>query len=203
VADATLRGHEHRIFVEASLRWPASAADGILCGFHRFQRLLDCVFHHGHATPYGGLDQFDLLHDEYIDFAPRTLMLLFGLAKEVFTSLPGLEQNPILGDQPLGLTLGALDDASGFVLRLADDTLSFLDDALCLLDFIWNGLSQLIDKCEEFLLLDHDPGTEGNPLAYSDKFFQPIDKIQNVCGSIRLNVLPAAVIHLLTPRSCC
>jgi hypothetical protein len=175
------------------LRW--LSADGVLSVFHGFEGALDGVFHDGHATTHGILDELDLLEDEDVHFSTGSLGLFFGLTQDLLTALSGFGQDHVLGHHHLGTIPGRLDNAGCFVLRLADDALTVLDDALGLLDLVREGNAKLVDEGEEVGFLDHDAVAERHTLADTHQLLELIHKVEDVCGAIGWVLHSTTVAH--------
>lgn len=178
--------------------WALLLSDGVLGILDGFKSLLDGVFHHGHATTDGVFDQLDLLKNEDVDFAPGALRIFFRLTEDLFSALPGLGEDGVLGDQHSGTLMRDLDDAIGLILRFADDAFTLLNHALSLGNLVREGGAELINKSEEIFLLDHHPAAERHPLPDSDKLFKLIHKVEDIgCPIGLLHSAAAGHYHVL------
>lgn len=174
---------------------PGLLSDVLACLVDLLQRPLDRILHHGHAAPHGVLGDPQPFNDEDVDLPVRTLALLFCLAKDLLAPLPGLGEDPALGDKSIRPVTGNLDDPGALFLSLADDSLSFLDDPLRLLDLVGNGNTELIHQGEELFLFNHHARAERHTLANADQFFEPVNKVEDVCCAVLLGWRCAAICH--------
>ena len=176
-------------------------ADGVA----GFDNLIDSafhgVFHDCHAAPDRILHQLKLLEDKDVDRAACSISVFLGGAEDLFGMRPGLGDDAMLRDEIIGPITGDLQDAGALVLGLTQNALALPDHALCLPDLVWNRGSQLIDECEKVLFFDHDAATEGDALADSNKFFEAIDKVENVGGAVLRWRWCAALCHAYAPKS--
>ena len=170
-------------------------ADGVSCVVDGLEGLLDGVFHYGHATANGIVDELELLHDEDVELAASALLLFFRLAEDFLASLFGFGHDRVLGHKLFGSLLRALDNAFGFVLRFPDYALTLLDHALSLLDFVRQRNAKLIDKGEEIFFLDHDPAAHGHALTNTDQLLELVNEVEDIRCAVRRLLHSVAVVH--------